>query len=152
MTYSSYSDNINLSNKEGGKAFMSEGNVKNPYDILIMPEGVHVITGSFDIYKSIFLKRDIQLQAVKDLIDSVIPFVRLNFSRVNILDLDNKSLALDTQFIVDKYGIYFYDYESKSGVRWIYVETILDAVLGRYPKGCTNIRDYTSKYSCKDAK
>lgn len=128
---------------------MNEGNEKEtvPYDILILPEGVHVITSSFYIYKSILLKRSIELQAVKDLLDSVIPFAKLNLSRVNALDLDRLSLKVSNPFIIYKSGEYFYDYLGEDQEGWIYLETIINAIFNRYPENCMSFKTYYQEHT-----
>lgn len=137
------------SNKERGSTFMSEGkeNETVPYDILIMPEGVHVITSSFSIYNNMMFKRGIKLQVVKDLLDSVIPFSKLNLSRVNALDLDHMSLKVSSPFIIYKNGKYFYDYLDEKQEGWVYLETIINAIFDRYPEDCMSFRDYYQKHT-----
>ena len=118
-----------------------------PYDIVILPEGVHVITSSFYIYKSMLFKRGLELQTVKDLLDSIIPFAKLNLSRVNALDLDHMSLKVSNPFILYKSRKYFYDYLGEDQEGWMYLETIINAIFNKYPENCMSFKTYYQEHT-----
>jgi len=118
---------------------------KKYFRCMILPENINFITGSSIVYKSV-INKPVAQQSLRDLLDSIIPFVKFNFSKINTFDFDTKAVLLEQLFIVGKDGKYFYDYSSEDGHKWVYHTTLMNALSGEYPEGCTNIKNYDKKF------